>query len=207
LIFYSDLSGSYQLHLIRPDGSGVDQISDLPGGTVVPFWSPAGDRVVMGNMDGAVMVADLEDPWPITSAVTLPLPEGVLGVQPGGWTVDGRGVIVAGWEHDDTASTLYIYDLEEGSYRLISDRSLRMDFHYGLPVPLGDGRHLLFSDNRGIKTLEIESGGVRSILPSEPGSQFVAARMGPDLKSIFFLRLEEEADIWMARADNPTNGD
>ena len=206
LIFYSDLSGSYQTHSIRPDGSGLEQITELPGGTVLPVWSPTGDRVFAGNMAGEVMVVDLQDPWPIRDALSIPNPEGVLGVQPGGWTADGRGLIVAGWEHDDTASTLFIYDLEEGAYRLVSDRRLRMDFHFGLPIPFGDGRNLLFSDGSAIKVLDVETGIARAILESDRGSQFVAPRVGPDRKSVYFLRLEEEADIWMARVDEAEEG-
>ncbi len=201
LLFYSDLSGTYQTHSIRPDGSGLEQITELAGGTVLPVWSPSGDRVFAGSMKGEVMVVDLKEPWPIRDALVLPIPEGVLGVQPGGWTADGSGVIVAGWEHDDTASTLFIYDLERGEYRLVSDRRLRMDFHFGLPIPFGDGRNLIFSDGSGIKILDIESGAARSVLTSDRGSQFVAPRVGADGKSLFFLRLEEEADIWMARVN------
>jgi hypothetical protein len=158
-------------------------------------------------MNGQAMVIDLDDPWPISSATVLPPPEGVLGLQPGGWTDDGRKVIVAGWERDETASSLFIFDLEQGEYRLIGERRLRMDFHYGLPVLLGDGQHLLFSNEEGVNILDIESGTARFLLRADRGSQFVAARMSRDMKSLFFLRLEEEADVWIATMDDPSQSD
>jgi Tol biopolymer transport system component len=200
LLFYSDRSGTYQLHFIRPDGSGLEQITDLEGGTVLPFWSPDGDRVFTGNLSGEVMIVDLEGARPVTEARVLPDPENVMGTQPAGWTSDGRGVIVAGQEYDVTASTVYVYDLDREAYHLVSDRRVRMDFHYGLPVPFGDGRHLLFADSGRIMVLDIENGAAQTLLEPIPGSLFVAPHMAEDRNEIFFLRLEEEADLWVARA-------
>jgi Tol biopolymer transport system component/serine/threonine protein kinase len=207
LLFYSDRSGSYQLHSIKADGSGLQQITEIDGGLVLPFWSPSGDRIFSGNLSGEAMVVDLDGQWPIRDAYVLPVPEGQLGVQPAGWTGDGRGVIVAGQGSDVTASTVYVFDLESEQYRLVSDLEVRMDFHFGLPVPLGDGKNLLFSDAGMIMLMNIETGRARVLLEPIPGSKFVAPKISPDRSELYFLRLEEEADLWVARSRDAVSDD
>ena len=201
LLFYSDRSGSYQLHTIKPDGSSLEQLTELDGGAVLPFWSPDGDRVFAGSMRGEVMIIDLADERPIRDRRVLPMPEGVLGLQPAGWTEDGRGVIVAAQGYDMTASAIFVFELDAGSYRLVNDREVRMDFHSGLPAPAGDGANLLFSDAGRIMLMESESGRVRTLLEPIAGSKFVFPRVSPDGRELFFLRLEEEADLWVARSE------
>jgi Tol biopolymer transport system component len=187
--------------------SGLQQITEIDGGLVLPFWSPSGDRIFSGNLSGEAMVVDLDGQWPIRDAYVLPVPEGQLGVQPAGWTGDGRGVIVAGQGSDVTASTVYVFDLESEQYRLVSDLEVRMDFHFGLPVPLGDGKNLLFSDAGMIMLMNIETGRARVLLEPISGSKFVAPKISPDRSELYFLRLEEEADLWVARSRDAVSDD
>ncbi len=75
--------------------------------------------------------------------------------------------------------------------------------HNGLPVALDDGRHYLFSNNRTLVLLDAESGVEKPLLEPPPGSQYIGGRLGPGERSIYFVRLEEEADLWVARKVRP----
>ena len=207
LLFYSDRSGSYQVHSVRPDGSSLELVTDVHGGVVLPFWSPDGRRLLVNNMSGSVSVVDLGPKLPVTKADMLPLPPGVKTLQGASWTADGRGVLVAGTRGSTSAGSLLKYDLESKRFRLITDRAkVRMDFHDGLPVALRDGRRVVFSNRNTLSLLDIATGRVRTILTPPPGVRYVGPRMGPDERSIFFLRLEEEADLWVARRARPEEG-
>jgi Tol biopolymer transport system component len=205
LVFYSDRSGSYQAHTIRPDGSDLQQVTEIKGGVVLPFWSPDGTRLFASSMDAITMVIDLDGERPITEMTKLPGLGRAGSDQPASWTADGRGVIFATQENDQQVASLFSYDLESGQARLITRERFRIDFHYGLPVALDDGRHLMLSDDDGIILIDIEDGAQKSLLKNPPGSKYASPRMASDRRSIFFLNLEEEADLWMARMDDPSN--
>jgi len=203
LAFYSDRSGSYQAHTIRSDGRDLEQITDLESGVALLYWSPDGRRLLAGSMEGDLMVIDLDVERPITKATAIPPVEGGAIDQPAAWTSDGRGAVIATRETDRIDASLFIYDLESGHFKAVSDQTFRVDFHYGLPVALDDGRHLMLSDDDGIILIDIESGGRRPLLQNPPGSKYAAPRMASDRRSLFFINLEEEADLWMARMDDP----
>ncbi|MCJ7753215.1 MAG: hypothetical protein MUP13_01485, partial [Thermoanaerobaculales bacterium] len=205
IAFYSDRSGVYQAHTIRPDGSDVEQLTDLDGGVALLYWSPDGRRLLAGSMEGNIMIIDLDVPRPITEKMTIPPVEGGEVDQPAAWTSDGRGVVIVTRRTDLTDASLYVYDLESGRYRSVSDQAFRVDLHYGLPVALDEGRHLMLSDYEGIILIDIESGERKSLLKNPPGSKYASPRMASDRRSIFFINLEEEADLWTARMDDPSN--
>jgi len=205
LVFYSDRSGSYQAHTIRPDGSDLEQVTEIKGGVVLPFWSPDGTRLFTSSMDAITMVIDLDKKRPITEMTKLPGLGKAGSDQPASWTADGRGVIIATQENDQQMASLFVYDLESGQARLITRERFRIDFHYGLPVALDDGRHLMLSDDDGIILIDIENGARKSLLKNPPGSKYASPRMASDRRNIFFVNLEEEADLWMARVDDPSN--
>ena len=205
IAFYSDRSGAYQAHTIRPDGSDVEQLTNLENGVALLYWSPDGSRLLAGSMEGEIIVIDLDVPRPISAAMEIPPVEGGEVDQPASWTSDGRGAVIATRKTDQTDASLFIYDLESGRHRSVSDQTFRVDFHYGLPVALDDGRHLLLSDDAGIILIDIESGARKSLLKNPPGSKYASPRMAPDRRSIFFINLEEEADLWTARMNDPSN--
>jgi Tol biopolymer transport system component len=204
LAFYSDRSGGYQAHTIRPDGSDLEQVTDIEGGVVLPFWSPDGTRLLASSMEGNTMVIHLDGTRPITEMTRVPRLERAGVDQPSSWTSDGQGVVIATREDDQDATSLYIVDLESGQIQVVAEKRLRVDFHYGLPVALDDGRHLMFSDGEGIVVLDIETGGTRTLLKNPLGSEYAAPRMGPGQRSLYFTNLEEEADLWIAKKEDPS---
>jgi Tol biopolymer transport system component len=207
LVFYSDRAGSYQLYSIRPDGSGIEQITDLDHGAVQPRFSPDGRRLFFSTMVGEMGIVSLKSQRPITESVTIPNPPGFGNLQASGWTADGRAVVVAGMNDAGTAGSFSVYDLEGGSYRVLEKQNPKVNLDDGLPVALADGRHYLFNNDRTIVLLDAVTGIEKPLLEPEPGARFISARMGPGDRSIFFIRSEEEADLWMARLTGRDTGD
>jgi len=207
LVFYSDRAGSYQVYSIRPDGSGIEQITDLDHGAVQPRFSPDGRRLFFSTMVGEMGIVSLDSERPITESVTIPNPPGIGNLQASGWTADGRGVVVAGTNDAGTAGSFSVYVLEGGSYRVLEKQDPKVDLDDGLPVALADGRHYLFSNDRTIVLLDAVTGIETPLLEPEPGARLVSARLGPGDQSIFFIRNEEEADLWMARLTEAHPGD
>jgi serine/threonine protein kinase/Tol biopolymer transport system component len=204
LAFYSDRSGGYQAHTIRPDGSDLEQLTDLESGVALVYWSRDGRRLLAGAMNEDIIVIDLDLPRPITEVTVIPKIKGGRADQPAAWTSEG-GLLIATRENDLTGASLYIYDLENGRFKRVGNQTYAMDFHYALPVALDDGRHLLSSDGSGIYLVEIETGETRLLLKNPPGSKYSSPRMAADRRSLIFLNLEEEADLWMARRSDPSN--
>jgi TolB protein len=46
IVFRSDESNGGQIYTIRPDGAGQRQLTNLPGFTYLPHWSPESNRIV-----------------------------------------------------------------------------------------------------------------------------------------------------------------
>ena len=120
-------------------------------------------------------------------------------LQPAAWTADGKGLVFVGGEGDSSTRTIYILDLESKVYRLASQENLEQDTHYGLPDVLSDGKSMILSNQGVLTLLNFQSGRSQPILKPPQGSRYTSPRMGPDDRSIYFLRTESEADLWVAR--------
>jgi TolB protein len=45
IAFYSDRTGDYEIYVMNPDGTGVVQLTNVPGTDDMPAWSPDGTRI------------------------------------------------------------------------------------------------------------------------------------------------------------------
>ena len=106
IAFYSNRSGSYEIWTIRPDGSGLTQLTDSPGkSTRSPVWSPDGqwlvgiDRRSDGSSGIVLFALESRRYERLTN----------LGNSPR-WTLDGRGVIF----RSRGGRMLYRADIESG---------------------------------------------------------------------------------------------
>src|SRR3954470_8918522 len=50
ILFYSDRSGNKDIWVIKPDGTGLSQLTHDPDDDLLPSWSPDGKRIVFTSM-------------------------------------------------------------------------------------------------------------------------------------------------------------
>ncbi|MCI0410546.1 MAG: protein kinase [Acidobacteria bacterium] len=194
IAFYSDRSGSYEIWTINPDGSGLTQITDAPGHTLLyPIWSPDGARMSVTDIKGdASCLFDPSRPWGQQARETLPPPEESGQFYPWSWSPDGRklaGTIYKGAEYN---SGVVIYDLQERKYRRLTDRG-------SFPVWLADSRRLLTSDLSGAALLlDSQTKESRPILSVSPDTlDPFSLRISHDNRFIQLLRIDRQSDLWM----------
>ncbi len=53
IVFESNRAGSWDLWLIRPDGSDLRRLTDAPGDERFPAWGPSGGRIVFVSDQGS----------------------------------------------------------------------------------------------------------------------------------------------------------
>jgi len=194
IYFYSDRSGRYEMWSIRPDGSGLRQLTATQGR---PWWfpvgSPDGEHLVVSNELGTAIVR-LDPTKPATEIQPLPpLPGGKVfsGVA---WSPDGTllvGEVAA--DLNSPADAIAIYNLTTKSYKVWPTNGLS-GFRGENWLP--DGRHVLYQDEKGLAVLDVESGQIEPVsgLPEDTRLVDVAR----DGNTLYLVHQSPEADIWMA---------
>jgi Tol biopolymer transport system component len=200
IVFYSDRSGRYELWTIRPDGSGLQQLTDTTGRPFwYPKWSPDGSRIAVANEQGTFLF-DLSQPPPLSTPEPLP-PLGEDEVfQAWAWSPEGRRL--AGYVGNPAGGYLpglVVYSLDSGEYDRLAD--LRGGYNNGwgvTPAWLSDGRRLLGGARGGLFLVDSQSKKVRQILEAPPGTVLAVPRLSEGDRTLYFQRLTLEADIWLA---------
>jgi Tol biopolymer transport system component len=83
---------SRSLYSVKPDGSGLKKLTNLPGWTMAPTWSPNGSRIAFTNVDEAgmgiyTMAADGSDETLLASGPRFSGPSAPA------WSPDGRQIV------------------------------------------------------------------------------------------------------------------
>ncbi|HSF17632.1 MAG TPA: protein kinase [Vicinamibacteria bacterium] len=197
IAFVSRRSGLVQIWSIRPDGSALKQLTDATKGVALPVWSPDGRRLVGGWDEPSYFDAESGPPMRLLNVLPqIPNAGGVFW--PDAWSPNGRelaGVLTL--DKGGFAPGISVLSIAEGTYRNIAPDLT----HHGSPAVawLQDSRRLLYSSREaGIYLVDTETGQVRLLLRPPAGSFYSRAQAGSGDREIFFLRGEQEADVWMA---------
>ena len=192
IAFYSDRSGAYQFWTIRPDGSGLEQMGNLPGANF-PVWSPDGGKVAAASSDGFYIVdrsAQAAKPPPAEPPVSAS-----ERFWPFAWSPDGATLAGSTVSRDGTLATLSVYSISNRKYSVVSDsKGLLWQMTQWLP----DSRRLLVRDDRGIAIVRVDTGERRLILPVRGYAMARSVGVTRDGKWITYTETATEGDIWMA---------
>src|SRR5262249_49422182 len=143
---YSNRTGKWEIWNIRPDGSGLQRISEIPNMNLYYcVLSPDQKRIASIN-DTHAVILDLTGPLPVKTLQELP-PLGKEGefFEPYSWSPDGKWLSGAAAQLDGGYSdSVVIYSFESGKYERFPDIKPASRRRPGFPVWLKDSRSLLF---------------------------------------------------------------
>lgn len=148
--FASDASGTYDLYVVRLDGSGLRRLTDGPQTDTSPAWSPDGRRLVFwSHLAGTsqLSVVDVDGRNRRELAVNTQ-PDTLHRVFPPAWSPDGRWIVFESNRDAPPGATqtdLYVVRPDgTGLRRITADRVLT-----AAPSWSPDGRKVVYSQQFG----------------------------------------------------------
>ena len=187
---FSDRSGPLQIWKIRPDGSGLTQVTEAPNNTGYAVWSPDGARMAAASTRTATTyLFDPNRPWKDQQPEVLPTPpDSLTPFGPHSWSPDGRRI----------AGMIAALDRGVIAYTLGSRTYQRLTTYGQWPVWLPDSRRVLFvSGGNAFYIVDRETKAVRKIF-AVTRDVIGPPQLTPDGRTLYFTRRVTEADIWLA---------
>lgn len=197
-IVYSAKRGKHvDLWVISDKGENARQITNLPGWSWDPDWSPDGKWIAY-NFKAEDDDFGATDLWVVSAAGGTPRP---LLNEPGAqfcpaWSPDGEWIAYCGFRPDDIRPRMdvWLFPSNGGKPQRVSDSNY-VNFR---PRWAPNGRHLLYdaTENIGMANIyDIGSQTNRLIIPSMAAIR--ALDWSPDGRSIVFLQNAADGfDIW-----------
>jgi eukaryotic-like serine/threonine-protein kinase len=178
LYFYSNRDRDrYEIWAVRPDGSGLAQITHTTGRSVwYPGVAPDGKRLAFFNDEHSYVMVD-------SRIETLP-PSGE-GLHPAMSTWSPDGTMLAGEVRDRPG--LAVYTLATRTYRTLTTSGAR-------PLWLPNGREILYSDGGKPRIVDVITGASRDVNTTIPAS---AMSLSADGKTLVYSDRRTQSDIWM----------
>ncbi|MEZ5331874.1 MAG: protein kinase [Thermoanaerobaculia bacterium] len=200
LSVYSDREGKYEIWWIRPDGSGLEPLTRSDSYVNAPVWSPDGLALTASSL-GRSLLFDLAGELPSATWTELPALGGDAFFTPSSWSGDGRRIAGIGISpaKGTVQPGVVLYDPETGDYRRIGDLVSMWGEFNGAPVWLPDDRHLVLATEADLMLVDTETGEQRRLLAAPSGSRLLQPHPTSDGRTLYYLRLEEESDLWIAR--------
>jgi dipeptidyl aminopeptidase/acylaminoacyl peptidase len=201
ILFSSNRSGKYEAWTLRPDGSGLTQITNLPDQPVVnPFWSPDGRHIGFTYGSRGTAILDLANPQ--MAPRVLPPIEGGQVLAALSWSEDGRFLVGALLRRDESpVPGLVLGSLADNTYR-------RLTATGDNPVFLHGGKKILFTDAGAVRVVDVASAEVRTVLSPPPHSFYINAGLPKGGRTLCTVRTTDEGDIWIlapAAAAHPSH--
>jgi serine/threonine protein kinase/Tol biopolymer transport system component len=196
ILFASNRSGKYEAWTIRPDGSGLTRVTNLPDQPVLyPFWSADGRRI--GFTYGARGTALLDLAAPGSPPRVLPRTGGGQILASVDWSRDGRFLLGVLQRQDQSdIPGLILWSLADNTFRRLTRGGED-------PMFSRDGKRVLFLEEGAIRLVDVASGEVRQVLSPPPHSSYVSVRFGPGDRSLCSVRTTEEGDLWSLSLRGP----
>ena len=182
IAFTSDRSGSYEVWVMDPDGSGQTQITDAPETFVVrPVWSRDGARLAYASGDSTSVVEGPD--WRGQTPTRV-----MESSWPTDWSPDGRRLANSSARTNPWPLRIHSFDtgetVEVSSLPNFGGRWL-------------DDRRLVFTSDGEIRLIDVDSGLSHRLLVGPRGETMEVAGFSPDQRTLYvLLSTEPESDIW-----------
>jgi len=195
IAFLSDRSGKYEIWKVRPDGSGLAQMTHEPDREVIaPVWAPDGSKLLYQIRNVNSYVIDASRPGIEQTPQSLPgsPPPGFI---PWDWSSDGS--LLVGWQPLNEQRSMVVYTFTDHRYE-------RFVTGFGsYPIWLNDNRRVLFREGGKLYLLDRLTGKSRELLSLKPPSQIGSYALSRDNKRLYYTSGSNEADIWLLKAKTP----
>ncbi len=193
IAFISDRGGKYEIWKVRPDGSGLAQMTHEPGKEVIaPVWSPDGRKLLYQIRNVNSFIIDADRPGTEQTPQMLP-GQPVLGFLPWEWSPDSKHL--AGWQPpmpEQQRRGIVVYSLAQQRYERLTDLG-------GYPAWLNDNRRLMFRDGTSIYLLDRLGGKPRQIYSLKQPNQIGSHALSRDNRRLYFTEISSDADIWLLK--------
>jgi eukaryotic-like serine/threonine-protein kinase len=197
IAFLSDRSGKYEIWKVRPDGSGLVQMTHEPDRDLIaPVWSPDSKRLLyqVRNVNSYVIDADRSGSQQTPQALGGNSPEGLI---PMDWSPDGT--MLVGWQPLEKRRTIVVYFFAEQRYQTFATG--RGSF----PIWLSDNRHVLFREGGKLFVLDRVSEKWREILSLKAPSLIGSYSLSRDNRRLYYTSASNEADVWLLNLEKTGN--
>ena len=189
IAFLSDRSGKYEIWKVRPDGSGLAQMTHEPDRDLIaPVWSPDGTKLLyqVRNVNSYVIDAGRPGSEQTPQALGGDSPHGFIPME---WSPDGT--MLVGWQPLHEKRAIVIYTFAEQRYQTFATG-------FGaFPIWLNDNRRVLFREGSKLFVLDRMDGKWREILALRSPSQIGRYALSRDNRRLYYTSASNEADIWL----------
>jgi len=194
IAFMSTRGGAWNHWGIRPDGSGLRQLTAF--GEVGPAtWAPSGQEMIVGAHYKDLWRVDTSRLADARTARRLTPPKEAPRFEPIAWSPKGNRL--AGGEPDEEHAgetrTLGVWDLTAGTYRRLDVPPAGRNFG-AIAGWLADGRHFIARSRDGIALVDADTGTWRVIGPC---ARFDYLRATPDGRVLLVEHEVTDSDVWM----------
>ena len=175
-------TGSYEIHIMRHDGSDLRAVTDDPEGAAgYPVWSPDGRRLVYwnGRLDAAMSIDPERDGSSQSFGDAVP---GGDGFRPTSWSADGTRLV-----GEQSGGGLAMLHLETGERLEVADSGLQPRF-------IGEDA-VGYVDDATLWHLDLGSGALSPLLESARPAElddYFAVGAGV----LYYAQNDREFDIW-----------
>jgi Tol biopolymer transport system component len=189
IYFHSQRGPRYEVWSIRPDGSGLRQVSHTTGPAPLrPKVMPDGRALYAFSNEGTVILP-LNADGTATRAEPLPaMPDPTTRFQVPDVSPDGKRLVGAtGQLEGGVPPALWMYSLESKRYEQLLDRGW-------YPRWMSDGKRVLFLDGDKPAVIDVAS---RRVQPIAVGRKISGVEISPDGRALYLYERTAEADIWL----------
>jgi len=206
IAFVSNLSGTPQIWTVAASGGFPERVTALDDPVGFAEWSPDGGWLAFSLAPGGGMNEQIYLVRPDGTGLRRLTDGGKENNRLGGWTHDGRALMVGSNRRDGAAIDAYLYDLAAGDLRLVSQNR-----GTGVFVDVSrDGRWALLNrvvsrGNNDLFVVEIATGRENLLTPHTGPGNFAGA-FAPDGRSVYLISDKDRDLRAFARATLDPSG-
>jgi dipeptidyl aminopeptidase/acylaminoacyl peptidase len=186
--FVSDLNGVPQVWTVATTGGWPELVTTLDDQVSSVAWSPTGEWLAFLLAPGGGMNQQVYIVHPDGTGLRCLTKNGKENNWLGGWTHDGRKLLVASNQRDANSMDAYLVDVETGAFQLVAQN----DGIGTLTDVSRDGRYALLSQvpqrsDSNLYLIDVQRGERVLLTPHEGPGTFEEGKFSPDGMTAFLI--------------------